>query len=103
MDSEERKILDIIVVLSKETNDRIVKFTRYLLGLVVLFMLLVGYQNYSNNATIRELVNTNDATIEELVKSNNATIRECTRLYFETNYLYPETEINQTQTIGDVN
>jgi hypothetical protein len=81
---DEKNVLEILIKLSEQTNCRIEKFTRYLLVLLVLVVLCFSF------------------TICWVVKSNNDTIQECTRLYFETDYLLPETDVTQTQTIGDI-
>lgn len=84
MDSEERKILDVLLIMSKDTNERVTKFTRYLLMLIALTIISMGL------------------LVGVVTVSNNNTLRECTRLYFQTDYTYPGTEITQSQTIGDV-
>ena len=84
MEPEERKILDVLLLISEQTNNIISAFTKYLL--VLLVAVIFGF-------TIM---------LSWVVTSYNGTIEECTRIYFETDYLYPEQEITQTQTIGDV-
>ncbi len=85
MDSDERKLLDALLTIHKDTNERITRFTRYIL--IVLVTVVISFS----------------VMICVVVVSNNSTITECTRLYFETPYTYPDTEVNQTQTIGDIN
>ena len=81
---DEKNVLEILIKLSEQTNCRIEKFTRYLLVLLVLVVLCFSF------------------TISWVTKTNAETIQECTRLYFETDYLLPETDVTQTQTIGDI-
>ena len=81
---DEKNVLEILIKLSEQTNCRIEKFTRYLLVLLVLVVLCFSF------------------TICWVTKTNAETIQECTRLYFTTDYFYPEPTISQTQTIGDI-
>ena len=85
MDNNEREVINSLIKIMEQTNDRIKCFTQYVLillvAIVVSMSLLVGYVTYQNRKMVEE----------------------CARLYFETDYLYPETDVNQTQTIGDIN
>lgn len=82
MDNDERKILDALIKMYEQLLYKVSRFVMLIMALLVIFVisfsLLIGY----------------------VVKSNNDMMEECTRLYFETNYLYPETDM--TQTIGDI-
>ena len=84
MDNNEREVMNSLIKIMEQTNDRIKCFTQYVLillvAIVISMSLLVGYVTYQNRKMVEE----------------------CVRLYFETDYLYPETDVNQTQTIGDI-
>ena len=84
MDNDERKILDALLTIHKDTNERITRFTRYILIVLVTVVISLSI------------------TICYTSKTNSDLIIECTRLYFETPYEYPVSDVSQSQTIGDI-
>ena len=68
MDNDERKLLDGLLTLARDTNDRIAKFTKYILVLLVTIIISFSIMTMY------------------IVSSYNSAIKECTRIYFETPY-----------------
>lgn len=84
MDNDERKLLDVLLAIQKDSNERITRFIQYMLismiAIVLSLSLSICYVTYISNRTMTE----------------------CTKLYFVTDYGYPDNEVTQTQTIGDI-
>jgi len=105
MNEDEKRLYKEQIVTVKRAADCIGRAINYLLVVVCMmllaFTLLTVSIVISNNNTVKCIETNHKQVLETIELRNSETIKALWVTYFETDYLYPDQNINQNVKVGD--